>query len=188
MTKQNNPYVPFIGLPNNIIPRNNEINILLKEFELENPCSHLCMITGLRGIGKTTFADIVKSKLRQEPEWISIDLNSSTDLFFDFVTKLASNTALARWFYEENIKLSKLIVTTSYFQKTENIGKIIIEMLKMLKKHNSKILIVIDEVVNTTSIRKFIATYQELVLQKLPVYLIVVGLYENIQSLKTNKK
>lgn len=60
----------------------------------------------------------------------------------------------------------------------------IIKILNHLKKHNKRLLITIDEVANTESMRYFAGSFQIFIRQNLPVFLLITGLYENIDSLQ----
>ena len=60
-------------------------------------------------------------------------------------------------------------------------------MLEKIQKKNKKVLITIDEVTNNEYMKIFAKTFQALVRQDLPVYLIMTGLYENISKLQDDK-
>ena len=60
-------------------------------------------------------------------------------------------------------------------------------MLSELKKNNIKVLIAIDEIVNNTFVKTFTATFQLLIRKKLPVFLVMTGLYDNIYNLQNEK-
>ena len=68
-----------------------------------------------------------------------------------------------------------------------NIETAIVRMLESLKKHNKRILIAVDEVTNNENIRVFAATFQFLIRQELPIFLIMTGLYEYIYELQNEK-
>ena len=60
-------------------------------------------------------------------------------------------------------------------------------MLETLKKHQKKVLITIDEAVNTKDMRTFISAFQIMIRNDLPVFLLMTGLYENISDLQNEK-
>ena len=60
-------------------------------------------------------------------------------------------------------------------------------MLQVLKHKNRRLLITIDEVVNNAHMRSFASTFQILIRKDLPVFLLMTGLYENIESLQNEK-
>jgi hypothetical protein len=60
-------------------------------------------------------------------------------------------------------------------------------MLDILNKHGKKVLVAIDEVSNNKEVRTFVQSFQILSRQKLPIYLLMTGLYKNIKKLEDDK-
>ena len=60
-------------------------------------------------------------------------------------------------------------------------------MLIVLKKNKKKVLITIDEASNTSYMRSFAHDFQSLLRSDYPVYALMTGLYENVNSLQNNK-
>lgn len=60
-------------------------------------------------------------------------------------------------------------------------------MLLSLKKKGKRLLISVDEVTNTPQMRAFAAAFQIFLRQDLPVYLLMMGLYENVSALQDEK-
>ena len=50
------------------------------------------------------------------------------------------------------------------------------KMLAVLKKHKKKLLVTVDEVVNNQYVREFVTTFQILVQENLPIFLLMTGL------------
>ena len=65
-------------------------------------------------------------------------------------------------------------------EKITDIENAISHMLKRVSKLKKKVLITIDEVTNTESIRVFCSAFQIFMRQEYPVFLLMTGLYENI--------
>lgn len=61
------------------------------------------------------------------------------------------------------------------------------EMISNLKKHHKKVLITIDEVSNNDNICTFASAFQIMVRHDLPVFLLMTGLYENINAIQDEK-
>lgn len=57
-------------------------------------------------------------------------------------------------------------------------------MLKSIKKHGKRVLTTIDEVTNSKEMRIFASAYQLFLREELPVFLLMTGLYKNIDRLK----
>ena len=62
-----------------------------------------------------------------------------------------------------------------------------IKGLESLKKNGKRVLIAIDEVTSTPCMREFVHSFQMFVRQDLPVFLIMTGLYQNIDLLQNEK-
>ena len=60
-------------------------------------------------------------------------------------------------------------------------------MLTELAKKGKRVLITIDEVVNNDYVKVFISAYQLFLREKLPVFLLMTGLYDNIYNLQNEK-
>lgn len=57
-------------------------------------------------------------------------------------------------------------------------------MLYSIKKHNQRVLVTIDEVTNSKDMRAFTSSYQIFLREELPVFLLMTGLYKNIDRLR----
>lgn len=60
-------------------------------------------------------------------------------------------------------------------------------MLKELAKKGLRVLITMDEAVSNRYVKTFASTFQILIREKLPIYLIMTGLYESIRKLQNEK-
>ena len=60
-------------------------------------------------------------------------------------------------------------------------------MLESLKKQNKRVLVAIDEVTSNEYVRVFSMAFQILIRQELPLFLLMTGLYENIEDLQNEK-
>lgn len=190
MTNKPNPYLLMFGQePKQIISRDEKINIILNEFNAKEQSQQCYMISGVRGSGKTVFSDSIKSKLITNKKWIAIELNPATNLLDDLASKLASIDLFIKWFKEAKLNLSAFGfgVEISSGPPIYNLETAITKMLETLKKHNRRVLILIDEVSNSQTMREFASAFQILIRKKLPVYLLMTGLYENIKDLKDEK-
>ena len=63
----------------------------------------------------------------------------------------------------------------------------IIKILEKLKKSGKRLLVTIDEMTNSESMKVFAGAFQIFVRQDLPVFLLGTGLYENIEELQNEK-
>ena len=94
-----NPFnLTFGKEPSQMISRFAQSNDIINTFNEESPSQQIYMITGVRGSGKTVFMTETARELKQDDEWIVVELNSSGDLLMDLAASLASENALARIF------------------------------------------------------------------------------------------
>ena len=186
----NNPYVLTFGKePSVMIPRLSQTRELIESFMDEKPSQQICLITGVRGCGKTVFMSTISREISSDSHWIVVELNPERDLLVSLAAKLNSQNYLANIFKTAKINLSFLGIglEVSGSAPLTDIESALIQMLEAIQKHNKKVLITIDEVSNTSNMRIFASTFQILLRKNLPVYLLMTGLYENIHSLQNEK-
>lgn len=121
--------------------------------------------------------------------WIVIELNPERDLLESMAAKLCSESRLANIFRAAKINLSFFgfgFEITGAAPVTD-IETALSKMLKALKKHGKKVLVSIDVASNTPYLRAFASAFQILIRQDLPLFLLMTGLYENINSLQDQK-
>lgn len=190
MNKGTNPYTLVFGKsPEQLISRASQTIEIVEEFTSENPSQQVYMITGVRGSGKTVFMTDITKKIMEHEDWIVVELNPEKDLLTGLLAKLSSEDSLSKIFKNAKINLSFLgfgmeINGVTPIKDEEVALKRIFESLK---KHNKKVLITIDEVTNTKTMQVFASAFQIFVRQDLPVFLIMTGLYENINNLQNEK-
>ena len=187
---QNNPYSLVFGKePREVIPRIAQTEELIQWFSGDPPSQQICMITGVRGSGKTVQMTIASSFFAAQKDWIVVELNADGNLLEGLVAKLASRNSLARIFHSSKINLSFFGVGLEVQDSVPitDAETALSQMLASLKKRKKKLLITIDEVTNTPQMRTFASAFQILVRQDLPVYLIMTGLFENIYELQNHK-
>nr|MCR5419501.1 ATP-binding protein [Lachnospiraceae bacterium] len=182
-----NPYNLIFGKePLQVISRAAQMSEILESFSEEPASQQIFMITGIRGCGKTVFMTETAKELMQDDEWIVVELNSSGNLLEDLAASLASENTLARIFQNASINLSFFGIGLEVKGSVpiSNIQVALSKMLETLKNHGRKILICIDEVTLTDSMKSFACAFQIFIRQDLPVFLLMTGLYENINNLQ----
>ena len=162
---------------------------LVESFMEEEPSQHVSIITGVRGCGKTVFMNNACGEFRQERDWIVTELNPTRDLLTTLAATLSGEKRLKEIFNAAKIDLSALGfgIQIEGSEPIRDIEVALSKMLASLKKHHKKVLIAIDEASNTQQMRVFASSFQILLRQDLPVFLIMTGLYENIRSLQDEK-
>ncbi len=185
-----NPYTLLFGKePTELISRSQQEEEIIANFTQENPSEQIYMITGVRGSGKTVLMTSIVNKLKTNKDWICVELNPDRDLLTSLASKLSSNNELALIFKDAKINLSffGLGIEIKNIVPITDIETAITKMLESIKKHGKKVLITIDEVINTQYVREFSSAFQIFVRQDLPLFLIMTGLYENIYELQNEK-
>ena len=185
-----NPYSLTFGMePEVMIPRSSQMFYVLDTFCSEKPAHQIFMVTGVRGSGKTVFMTNISHRIRQKADWISVELNPKRDILESLAAKLSSDGSLQAVFQRASINLSffgfGLDIKGS--APIRDIETALIRMLDSLKKQGKKLLITIDEVDSSHEMIVFAHSFQIFIREKLPVFLLMTGLYENIDTLQNEK-
>ena len=189
--EKTNPYLLQFGQPPlEIISRDEQQSEIINSFHSSLPSQSIYMICDVRGSGKTVFMTTVASKCNSK-DWIVININtaSTTPALEQMAIQLSQYSVLTK-----KVEVSKISFSAFGFglqvdnnNTLYNAEQAVLTILKEAQKHNKKVLITIDEVTNTESIREFAGAFQIWMRQFLPVYLLMTGLYENIKDLQNEK-
>lgn len=185
-----NPFSLTFGKePIQMISRYTQMNMILESFTDEAPGQQIYMITGVRGSGKTVFMTSVAKSLQEKKEWIVIELNSSGELLKELAAKLYNAQGFSSKFKTAGINLSfwGIGVDIKKYEPITDLGTAIERMLERIAKENKRVLITIDEVSNTDEMRQFAGAFQIMVRHDHPLFLLMTGLYENINKLQNEK-
>ena len=185
-----NPYTMLFGKEQKqVISRFSESSVITENFCEEEYSEQMYIITGVRGSGKTVFMSEIANELEKQKEWITVELNSESDLLKDLASKLSSEHSLAEIFKNAKINLSffGFGLEVSGIAPITNIETAVTKMLESIKKHKKRLLITIDEVVNSKYMSEFAGAFQIFIRKKLPVFLLMTGLYQNIDELQNRK-
>ena len=166
-----------------------QIGEIVEDFTSETPTSQVYMITGLRGIGKTVAMTSIVNRLASMDDWICVSLNPERDMLNALASKLYTEGGLQQHFLKAKIDLSMFGLGISIEDgfKYTDIESAISRMLEEFAKKGKRILVAVDEVVSNKDIRIFAASFQIMLRDNLPIYLLMTGLYENIYSLQNEK-
>ncbi len=187
---EKNPFaINFGKVPLQYISRDiliDEISEELSSDYVQNPCF---MLLGTRGSGKTVTLTSIERKFEGSEDWIIIRLNPERDMLVALVAKLYDSRKFIKEFVDAGINLSKfgIGVDIKSVSPVADIESALEIMLKELKKRNMRLLITIDEVSNSAYMRAFASSFQIMLREDLPIYLIMAGLYENIKALENEK-
>lgn len=185
-----NPFTLSFGKsPLENISRTVQINTILDAFRSDPINQQIFMITGVRGSGKTVLLTEVENRLEKDDNWIVVELNPAADLLSGLAAKLSSHRQCAEIFRRAKINLSffGFGLSVSGEPPITDLETAIARMLESLKKQDKRVLVAIDEVTSNEYVRVFSAAFQILIRQELPLFLLMTGLYENIEDLQNEK-
>ena len=190
MTNKTNPYTLSFGkLPPQIVSRYYEIENIISAFNSTPASNQVFLLTGVRGSGKTVMMTSIAHKIKQDTDWIVVNLSPEYDLLESLAAELGEKKELKKIFKIErlSVSLAGIKIDVSGSSPITDAKIAVTKMLNIVKKKNKKVLITIDEVYNNESLKKFASVFQIFLREELPIYLIMTGLYDNIRSLQNEK-
>lgn len=187
----NNPFTLSFGKkPVQYISRIAQTERIIGDFTAEESPNQIYMITGVRGSGKTVMMTNIASEIRkQSDKWIVVELNPNRDLLQSLAAKIYAIPEMHSAFVKAKLDFSAfgLGVTLENSVPVTDIENVIEIMLSYIKRMGKRLLITIDEVINSESIKVFASSFQIFLREEYPVYLLMTGLYENIYDLQNEK-
>lgn len=185
-----NPFTLTFGKePLNRIDRTRQKEEIIDGFLGDHPTNQVCMITGVRGSGKTVLMTEIGKHFKDNSGWIVIDLTPERDLLHSFAAELYNYQGLTQIFRHAKLNLSFLgigVEIDGAEQITDlNVG--IRRMLESIGQRHKKVLVTIDEAVCNKTMKEFASIFQIYMRQELPVFLILSGLYEKIYELQNEE-
>lgn len=187
MKKGNNPYsISFGRIPARFISRDVSVIDILDALNADEPTEMAFKLTGIRGAGKTVTLSEIERELRKDDKWIVVDLKSGGEITNDLVSELYSREDFITKYVDANLNLSAFGIGLKVSKKSpvSSIDVALRNLIEEIAKKKKRILVVIDEIRKTDAIVDFIQTFQILIRADLPIYLIVAGLYEDIESVE----
>ena len=185
-----NPYTLVFGKePPQLISRATLVAEVEEAFSGDAPSQQVFLITGVRGAGKTVLMTEISKRLAEDDDWVVVELNLERDMLNALAAKLSSERGLAGIFKAAKIDLSLFGfgLEVSGSAPVADIEIALRDMLAALKVRGKKVLVTVDEATSSENMRVFAASFQVLLRQDLPVYLIMTGLYSNIRRLQDVK-
>ena len=176
-------------LPSSYINRDNISKKISADFSLDFPLSHIYIICGVRGAGKTVLMTNVSNRIKKDKKFIVIDVNPNREILEQIAAGLYENENVKHLFLSKTFSFSFHGFGFSIEGKepVSNIKTIVEKMLGVVKKHDKRVLITIDEASNNSSMRSFAHDFQSFLRNDYPIFTLMTGLYENVNSLQNNK-
>lgn len=185
-----NPFTLSFGKePTSMIKRDIQSYEIIDGFSADNPGSHVYMITGVRGAGKTVMLTEIASHFRKEENWIVVDLNPERDLLKTLAAELSNRKELMQIFRDAKINLSFLGLGIE-IDGEPPVTDMVVALRRMLQKLTNlgkRVLVTIDEAVSSETVREFASQFQIFIREELNVFLLMTGLYDNVYELQNEK-
>lgn len=182
-----NPYtISFGKIPAKMISRDVIVDSILEA--LDGDDEQAFKITGIRGTGKTVTLTAIENRLRSDDDWIVTGVRPDSDIIREVIANLYAEVPFISEFVDANINLSAFGIGLNLSKAKPEPGAdhALRTILRELVKKKKRVLVTIDEARNTPGIRDFIQEFQLLIRENLPIYLIVAGLYEDIERIENS--
>ena len=163
-----------------------QINEIVDGFSATNPEFQVCMITGVRGSGKTVMMTEIASDFKKKEDWIVVELSPERDLIHALAAELSNKKELFQIFKDAKINLSVLGFELEIDTEPPITDVVVAldRMLESLTKYEKKVLVDLDEAVSNQYVRQFASQFQIFIRKNYNVYLIMTGLYDKIYELQ----
>lgn len=182
-----NPFSLTFGKePVNAISRDGQMSEIVEGFTSDNPEFHACMITGVRGSGKTVMMTEVVAEIRKNEDWIVAELSPERDMLLALTAELSNRKELLQIFRDAKINLSFLGLGLE-IDSEPPITDVVVALDRMLDRLSSrgrKVLVAVDEAVPNAHVREFASQFQIYIRKKRNVFLLMTGLYQNVHDLQ----
>ncbi len=181
-----NPYaISFGRIPHQYISRDVLLDNIMDTLESDVADERAFKLTGIHGTGKTVMLSAIEKQLRDEPGWIVCDIKSGGNITSDIISLLYGEVPFIKEYVDANINLSAFGIGINLQKKKAALSpdSVLKKLLREISKRKKRVLIVIDEIRKTDALVDFIQEFQILIREDLPIYLLVAGLYEDIENI-----
>lgn len=182
-----NPFSLTFGKePVNAISRDKQIDEIVEGVTAANPEFQVCMITGVRGSGKTVLMTEIAAEIGARKDWITIELSPERDMLHALAAELSNRKELLEIFRDARINLSFLGFGLEIDSEPPITDVVVAldRMLENLTKKGKKVLIALDEAVSNQHVREFASQFQIFMRKKYNIFLVMTGLYDKIYELQ----
>jgi len=134
---------------------------IIGDFTAEESPNQIYMITGVRGSGKTVMMTNIASEIRKRSdEWIVVELNPNRDLLQSLAAKIYAIPEMHAVFVKAKLDFSVFGLGVTVENAVTDIENVIEIMLSHIKRLGKRLLITIDEVINSENIKIFASSFQ----------------------------
>ena len=187
MATATNPYTTGFGrIPSHYLARDLIIDDIVENICSDEVRGQAYKLTGIRGTGKTVTLTSIERRLSNDDSWIVLGIKPEGNIIEDIVGGIYNEVPFLGSFFKKELNLSKfgIGINVKNVPPVSSLDAALKKILVELSKINKRLLITIDEVKNSREMREFVQEFQLLIRQNLPIYLIVAGLYDDIESLE----
>lgn len=166
-----------------------QTNRIIEDYEAVPAVNQIYMVTGVRGPGKTVMMTNIADILSKRDDWIVVELNATRDLLQSLASRLYAVPRLHDCFLKAKLNFSAfgLGVTIENAAPVTDVEDMVAKMLEQLQRLGKRLLITIDEVVYSEQMKVFASAFQIFMRQEYPIFILMIGLYENIYELQNDK-
>lgn len=187
--RNNNPFTLTFGkVPAEYISRYENMERVVSTFGAENPVSQTYLIEGIRGSGKTVLMTAISNELKENDDWVVLDINPAFDILEDMASRIEMECNKIPNFLDSgfNVSVAGVGIGVNARERINRSIGIIDSYLSLCKKKKRKVLVTIDEVMPGDSMRAFASEFQMMIRKDYPVFLLMAGLYENVYALQND--
>ena len=188
--KDRNPYaISFGRIPNQYISRSLLMDDIIDALDSNMVDDQAFKITGIRGTGKTVMLSAIEKELKDDDKWIIVDLKPDSNITNELVAKLYTDIPFVTNFVDASLNLSAFGIGLNVQSKSPaaSIDVALEKLMAEIVRRKKKLLILIDEARKTDALIDFIQEFQILIRRDYPIYLIIAGLYEDIESIENTE-
>ena len=190
--EEDNPYtLQFSYIPPQYISRIRLTDEVIKDLKKEVPAFRCHFLTGVRGSGKTVLMAEISEMLGAEKDWVTVDIENPEGNIIELLARgLYRKSQIRNMFVEAKLDFSIMGLGVS-IEKANLIASNELDaldmMLSVLKKHNKKLLVTIDEVTYCKEISEFSHALSSYARARYDIYVLMTGLKSNIKEIKNDK-
>ncbi len=185
-----NPFsISFGRINEKVIQRDQEIQPIFEDFNIEYTWNTAYFITGPRGCGKTVTLSYILDEYRAKSNWIVALLTQSNNMLEQMASLLYENglTKLRTLKVEFSFSFQGISFQVKGEKPVSSIHVYLEKLLSYYQKKEIHVLVAIDDVTKNNGMVDFIRAYQGFLIDHYDVRLLMTGLQKNISKLESDK-
>lgn len=185
-----NPFNTTFGSnPSNSIKRRDDMSDIIHTFSNEPNGSHVFIITGPRGSGKTALLASCKNEIQKDMSWLVVDVNPEENIQVQLASGIFNKGKMNKLFLKKefNFSFKGFGFSIEGDEPISDVNALLEKMFDYIKAKNMRVLVLLDEVINNQYVRSFIHQFSILYRNEYPIFFLMTGLYENVSSLENSK-